>query len=262
MPNWKEFELNCTKYLNDNFSKYAFFIHEGAEDSTKPDIKVITKTNDIFYIEAKLCPAQCGQFVLVPDIQSSTFTYSPQNDDPINIYSKTIQSHMNKSFEEYKEAGTTGKEIYFDNDTDIFCKWIFEHYKRKNVRFIITNNFKILRLEDFANHFIPSGTYRVKRSGSGDVGAKRIPKIKNYISSNYDVINMRDDGSKLFATSDNEYHNSRFYYEIYEYMFSKRISEYEIRKLSNTFNANVIFNITEISESEGLSSEEFISLLR
>jgi len=44
-------------------------------------------------------------------------------------------------------------------------------------------------------------------------------------------------------------------------MFSLRGNEYELRKLSNTYNANVIFSIKQKS-SRGLNDEDFIRYLK
>lgn len=51
-------------------------------------------------------------------------------------------------------------------------------------------------------------------------------------------------------------------YNGYEYMFSQRGSEYEIRKLSNTFNANVIFSIDLKPTINGANENRFIAYLR
>lgn len=67
---------------------------------------------------------------------------------------------------------------------------------------------------------------------------------------------MRTDDSKLFVTSTRYIHNTRFIINGTEYMFSERGSEYEIRKLSNTFNANVIFSIDlKTTRSIGYSND-------
>lgn len=70
------------------------------------------------------------------------------------------------------------------------------------------------------------------------------------------------DGDKLFVESSHNLHNKRFVFQQYEYMFSQRGNEYEIRKLSNTYNANVIFSITHNTTTPGLSDAEFINALK
>ena len=56
--------------------------------------------------------------------------------------------------------------------------------------------------------------------------------------------------------------NIRFTIGENEYMFSLRDENYyEIRRLSNTFNANVIFSVKIKNNQQGMSRQEFISVL-
>ena len=87
MKEWEQFENEATKFLNSRFGSYARFFQKGGSDSTIPDIRVETHTGKTFYIEAKHSPAQCGQFVLLPDIESGHFRYSEKNVNRIkNIF--------------------------------------------------------------------------------------------------------------------------------------------------------------------------------
>ena len=104
MSSWQEFEVECTDYLNETFGNYAAFYHEGGSDSTIPDIRVETNTNRIFYIDAKHCPAQCGQFVLLPNISTRTFEYSSLNANRINAHAIEIINFMNGDFDEFDEV--------------------------------------------------------------------------------------------------------------------------------------------------------------
>ncbi len=260
MEDWKEFEIKCTDYLNKMFKSYATFKHQGEEDSTIPDILV--NCNGVeFYIEAKQSPAQCGQFVLIPNLLTKSFDFSSGNVSVLNAYSQRIIDYMNNSFDEYKEAGTAGKDIIMADSQDVFSKWIIDYYTKKGVRFFITNNFKIFPINEFKDYFYITAKYRVKRSGSSSVGKSRIPVIKDYIIKNIKIQDTCIDADKLFVISEESYHDMRFILDGTEYMFSKRDDKYEIRKLSNTFNANVIFSIKLIGNKNGLSPEEFISLL-
>ena len=262
MDGWKKFENDSTAYLQRNFGEYAQFNCQGGSDSTICDIEVITKTGKGFFIEAKHCPAQCGQFVLLPNISTGSFDYSRLNSTRINEYSAAIIEHMNSHFEEYKEAGTTGRDIDMANGPAIFASWIVQAYKDKGARLIITNNNIILPLEDFARYFYVSAKYRVKRSGSGDVGKGRMRKVSDYLMDNCQVTSLNAVGAKLFATSELYLHDQRFVVDGTEYMISRRDNRYEIRRLSNTFNANVIFSIELKPGVCGMSDGEFVSLLR
>lgn len=261
MSTWEDFEIKCTDYLNDTFHDYAHFTHQGGSDSTVPDIHVTTKSGVSFYIDAKHSPAQCGQFVLLPDINTKTFQYSSQNVNHMNAYASKIVDYMNHNFDTFREAGTSGKDILMPDRKNIFSNWIVQAYKDKGVRFFITNNYTILPIERFQQYFKVSAKYRIKRSGSSSVGKSCIPMVRNYINNmDYIIHDSRTDNNKFFVISPQNLHNQRFILYGYEYMFSLRDSEYELRKLSNTYNANVIFSITQKSQI-GLSKDEFIKII-
>lgn len=260
MVNWEEFEVLCVEYLNKEFGDYAEFIHKGKSDSTIPDIQVITNNGKTFYMDVKHCPAQCGQFVLLPNISAGRFEYSALNATPINPYSKAIMEYMNADFEAFKEAGTSGKNIDIRNGSDIFANWIVSTYKNKGARYFITNDYTILPIEDFSDYFTVTAKYRIKRSGSSSVGKANMDPVLTYIlSHDYGVTATRCAQDKLFVTADAYIHNCRFIFNGHEYMFSLRDGEYEVRKLSNTFNANVIFSIDLKNHGKkGLSKKDFI----
>lgn len=262
MSSWQEFEVESTDYLNETFGNYAAFYHEGGSDSTIPDIRVETNTNRIFYIDAKHCPAQCGQFVLLPNISTRTFEYSSLNANRINAHAIEIINFMNDDFDEFREAGTAGKDINMQNGSQIFADWIIQIYKEKGARLFITNDFRIVDIDDFSKYFNVSAKYRIKRSGSSSVGKSRLSAISTYIKDNYNISSVIADDDKLFVTSSVNLHDERFIYGGYEYMISDRGSSYEVRKLSNTYNANVIFSIDLKDNKAGLSNEEFIAFLR
>lgn len=266
MAIWEDFEIDCTNYLNRNFGNYAKFIHQGGTDSTIPDILAKTVSGNVFYLDAKHSPAQCGQFVLLPDLETNSFKYSTQNVNQINEWADIIIRHMNKYFDEFRESGTTGKDIILDNSQVVFSNWIIESYRDKNVKFFITNDYTILPIERFSDYFEVSAKYRIKRSGSSSLGKSRVAActklLSNHTAHNYEVTDVRVDGEKLFVSSDKELHNLRFIDRVYEYMFSARGCEYEVRRLSNTYNANVIFSIKYKGNISGLSDKDFISYLR
>ena len=131
MAIWENFENESAEYLRRTFGAYAQFDCKGGSDSTISDIEVLTRSGKHFYIEAKHCPAQCGQFVLLPNVGTRTFEYSRLNATRINAYSAAIMEHMNRYFDEYKEAGTAGRDVDIENGPAIFASWIVQAYKDK-----------------------------------------------------------------------------------------------------------------------------------
>ena len=262
MNTWEEFEIECTNYLNEKFGKYAYFEHRGGANANLKDIFVTTQYGQSFFMDVKLSPAQCNQFVLFPNIEKRIFEYSSKNDKPINRYSKMIMEFMNSDFDGFREAGTAGKEIIMSNSKEIFAKWIIQVYSEKNTKFFISNNFTIIPIESISDFFDISAKYRIKRSGSRNVGRRGFQFIKDYFrTSELNISEYKTSGDKLFVTSLQDLHDYRFILGKYEYMLSLRDDEYEVRKLSNTYNANVIFSIKLKEKVLGLSDRAFIAYL-
>lgn len=261
MEAWELFEIESTKYLNDNFGTQATFTRQGGADSTIPDILVESSMKGTYYIEAKHCPAQCGQFVLLPNMNTLQFDYSTKNINKINPYAEKIMQEMNKDFDAFRNAGTVGKDIVFDKDQLIFTNWITTIYKEKGVKFIITNDFKLLPIDDFPKAFYVKAKYRIKRSGSSNVSRSGNYAIEEYLKNNFSLSSICYMDNKLFVNSTEDLHNKRFIVCGIEYMLSRRGLQYEIRKLSNTFNANVIFSIQLNGYYQFLSDSDFASLL-
>lgn len=262
MSNWERFEIECTNYLNYNFSRYATFTHKGGSDSQESDIMVETKNGKIFYIDVKYLPAQCGQFVLLPNFELKKFEYSSKNATKINIYSEKIIEHLNNNFDEFSVAGTTGKDIIMSNEKDIFSNWIIKNYQEKNVQFFITNDFKIFDIKNIKDDFLINGKYRTKKSGSSSVGKKQIKIVLEYIKFKYMIHNFNIDEDKLFIISSEELDKIKFFIDNAEYMFSLRsINKFEIRKLSKTHNSNVIFSIKQKTDKTGIGDIKFIDYI-
>lgn len=264
MSSWREFETEWTNYLNANYGELASFEHVGDADSTSPDIKVVTISKKAFNIEVKKCPAQCGQFVLFPDDKTKTFIYSEQNSTPYNKYAKSIINHMNRHYSDFNKADKGGTDIVFANSSQIFAGWIIKTYKNKGVELFGTNNHRLFPIKDIAKHFVITAKYRIKRSGSREVGNGKIKEVTDCIGKNFKILSYKttNDG-KLFYKASSSMNKKKFTLGNDEYMFSKRGNEYEIRKLSNTYNRNVIFSVKlNKTAPSGMSDQEIKDYLK
>lgn len=258
---WQNFETACLKYLIANYGQYAYFESRGGSNSTEPDILVTTQNKRKFYIEVKMPTAQCKQFVLLPDWQQKTFIYSPKNKHHLNPYMYQIIEHMNKHFTDYAAAGTTGKEINLVNAQHIFANCITTMYQEDGVLFFLTGNNTLFPLEQFSSFFDITATFRIKRSGSAAVGKKNISSVLEYVENNYPINTYNISQAKLYVNSPSDLDKYKFSLDDYEYMFSQRDNSFEIRRLSNTFNANVIFSIAQKQNVAGMTHQEFINAL-
>ena len=163
MENWRLCESECLNFLNLNYSKEKCkYELEGGSNSTKSDILLAQNEKPMFYIEAKMKNAQCGQFVAFPKKETRTFEYSKANAYPENIYSSLILEKMSDDFDSYKAPGTNAIEILIEKS--YFYSWVYEYYKTKRVKYFIVekevginkmtpNNFIIFPLDHFDKYF-------------------------------------------------------------------------------------------------------------
>ncbi len=239
------FEIDCHNYLIQNYSKpNIIFRHNGGMDSTTSDICVIKNGCESFYIEAKDASAQSGQFVLLPDKEKRVFVFSKRNRSVPNDMTNVIINYMNLNFDRFNNAGTSGEHL--DIDRNVFSNWIIGHYMARNVKYVISyyNGFIIFPIRKFADYFDISANYRIKKSGSGEPSQRDTPAVKNLISSVYPNAEFVSDGKKLFVSLNDNLSQNKFYLNDRTYLLSPRDYDYyEIKKLSNTYNMNVIFSI-------------------
>lgn len=158
---WKNFEEECTAYLNEKYG--TKFEQQGDSNSTISDI-LYRGDGKTFYIEAKMPNAQCGQFVLLPDLKKSVFKYSPKNKTNENEYTRMIIDFMNINFYEFCNSGTTGSVINIQKS--VFYNWIIKYYREKGVEFFITKDtedFLIFPIDQISKYFNVIAKYREKR---------------------------------------------------------------------------------------------------
>lgn len=259
------FEKRCFEFLKNTYGKKGLvFQTKGGMDSTQSDIAVLKGGEVAFYIEAKDALAQSGQFVLTPDNQSETFIFSPRNRSRKNDLVEDMMNYMAKHFDQFCNAGTAGEQL--DIPSDIFAKWIIGHYKERNVKYVISydrnNGYVILPIRKFASYFSISATYRIKKSGSGAPARKNFTIIEETVKDMYSNAKISVKGKKLYADIPEPLSQNSFELDSFTYLFSSQeqdTSLYEIRKLSNTKNKNVIFSIMLKRSQDPCDLEEFIS---
>lgn len=257
---WKTFEEECIVYLNEKYG--CFFELKGKSNSTISDI-FFDNGRIKFYIESKMSTAQCGQFVLLPNFNSRIFEYSSKNKTKENEYTEMIINFMNKKFDDFSNAGTTGVTI--EMSQYIFYNWIINYYKEKGVEFFITkdraNKFIIFPISELNHYFNVSAKYREKKSGSSSLNESSKVDFKHamdktsieYSFNGLDIIsNANIDGLRVNGNK-------------YDYLLKGNNRTYKVRKLSNTRNANVIFSIElkpYLSKKQALDELKFDIMIK
>lgn len=263
MKNWENYEQECLHYLRKNFGNIAKFELLGGSRSSTSDILVTYPTHN-FFIEVKSDISQCGQFVLLPNFEKNQFDYSQKNKSPINLPIEKIISFMNSNFAHFSNPGTAGIKINIPNGEKIFSQFIKQHYQRKNVYFFISGQFQLFPLDKIEQFFSISAVYRQKKSGSRETRESFLNDVKFAIQKHIDLnqIELGIINKRVFISSELEINKLRFSSPYNNYILShKKNSLYEVRTLSKTNNANVIFSISLNQNAKGLSKSEFLNLI-
>lgn len=256
MKNREKFELECTDYLNKSYGN--FFYHLGFSDSTISDIKFDNGQNS-FFIEVKMKSAQSGQFVLIPNFEKKQFEFSPRNKSQIDENVKIIINNMNKNFELYANSGTGGLEINLPKN--VFAGWITDTYQKRGVKFFITKgrDYIIFPISKYQDYFNISCKFRIKRSGSSNIPkylqTDALKKIKAedpncIVKKSFEIESFKDLDKFSFTIGENNF-----------ILREKSPNLYRVRKLSNTKNANVIFNINLVKEQDKEDLKAFVDAI-
>lgn len=264
MTKWEKAELTSCQYLQETYGNAMgiTFRHKGGADSTVPDIAVIKNGSLHFYVECKMDNAQSGQFVVFSDPKLQRFVFSGRNHSDLTDVTKKIITSMESSFSYYDNPGKKGKIL--DVSESLQAQWIMEYYGSKGVRFFIVpteNSYILFPLRMFPRYFSVEGTYRVKKSGSATPSKKIIPELTNTLAETYHIPEAFIIAKKnhLYITdTSKDLDNHSVFLQGTEYRIRSRSNPaYEVRKLSDTHNANVIFSISLKQEQQPEDLKEF-----
>lgn len=261
MKAWELFEEECIKYLQDKYPTIKFIL-TGKKDSTKSDILVKT-INQEFYIEVKSPLSQGGQFVLIPDVAHHLFVYSSKNKTPVFKQTNEIINYMNLNYKQFANLSTNPLKI--DLNENILANWVINYYEFKKVKFVITKSkdeYLLFPLRKFGNYFLVKCFYRVKKSGSAHATIFSKNDLLTWWKFSNEGEFIKED-KNLYFYSEKDRNKRKIKTLNSTYLLNKvAINKYEVRKLSKTFNANVIFQIKLKHDNQAIEDlnefEQFI----
>jgi len=263
MEKWKEFEASATKFLNSYFTKFTFE-NLGESDSTVPDIKVYTKDGKLLtQIEAKYSPSQAGQIVVL--IKNSQFAFSTKSKNPKVASTDIVIDHLNKNYKTYFDVAQSAIPIQIDNA--ILFSFITKQYRLKGNDWIIassqssslsTANLALIPLDELSQYFEISASLRRKKSGTSPLAKSMRDKAEEIISERFKNYEITVEGKKTFFHGDIGEHPKELPENLY--LSPKGKNVYEIRKRSNTNNANIMFSL-KLKENYEFKSEDFLKFL-
>jgi len=271
VKNWQICEKECFEYINKKFQCKNFdFTMDGGSNSSKSDIHVSKNGISIFYIEAKMQKAQCGQFVVFPNKNENNFIYSRENKYPENLQTSLIIEKMSANFSKYRNPNTKG--IFLDIDKTYLYDWVYHFYREnKDVKYFIIEksvgnndlsdeNFIIFPIEHFYKYFDISAIYRTKKSGSSNPTKNDFTDIKSALDSKgFEVKKIFQENKYIYAEINAAPITYKITGEKNRYQIKPENNKFKITKLSNTSNPNIIFEITLIGEQNDRDLEKFKS---
>ncbi|MEG1782859.1 MAG: hypothetical protein RR253_06390, partial [Oscillospiraceae bacterium] len=166
-------------------------------------------------------------------------------------FTKIIIEFMNDDFTGFNTAGTAGKAVVIDEN--IFYSWIVKSYRTKGVKYFMTkgDDYIIVPISKFENYFSVSAKYRIKRSGSAKPSAKHQIEIIETLKNEYKISNYSVEAERLFVFGDACLNKARFTVgDKKYYLVKKEMGKYEVRRLSDAQNKNVIFTIALKAKQE------------
>lgn len=274
---WEELENRCYEYLRRLYGKNNLIEAYGKSDSTKADIKIEPSSSKEFFVEVKAGNSQCCQFVLFPNENTEKFDFSNRNKVPLSENCKRIIAYMNSLYKKYHRVGKKG--IPVEVDKSILYGLVQDFYSAKNVKFFMTEGTDIMIFpsNSFSSYFNIEAFYRRKISGSSE---------PNEANNNSEIVQgLIDEGiqgtleykfvsgkTRCFFHSDEPLHKRRMMCDEYTYQFkdnkySKTLSKtknyvFEVRRLSNTSNPNVICQLSlKKTEQDKKDLETFEDLM-
>ncbi len=263
MQKWEEFEQNATEFLTQLHPDFTFK-NIGSTNSNAPDIEVYNaKNRNIFNIEAKYTPSQAGQIVVLD--QDGTFEYSNKSKNTKVVSTDLLINHLNNNYDTYAEVAQSSIPIVVDKN--ILYSFIEEQYRIKKNEWIIASNVAsslkssslcLIPISKIRNNFIVSAVLRRKKSGTSEIPKSMRSQAKEIINSICDKPYFEEVGKKMYFYGDIGSHSCVLPENIY--LSKKDTNKYEIRKRSNTNNANIMFSL-ELKDSYSYMEESFISHL-
>ena len=247
MKKWQQFENDCFNHLLQEYINNPNIIIElrGNYTSNTSDIYVQNNGNN-YFIEVKMPVSQSGQFVVYPNNETELFELSNQsalNQTPTQLEcTNAILQFISQPnhYAVFANAGTRGMDL--DIPDIVLKNWIVEHYYHKNVRYIMTymnQQYILIPIHEIDRYFYISATCRKKRSGSSRFSIKHIDDLNQCLIEQELDYHFCDENNTIQLMN---YHEKQL--KVHPFLL-KQVHDnvYNIRKLSNTNNYNIIFKL-------------------
>jgi hypothetical protein len=246
LQKWEVFQNEATDFLSDYFNIHCSM--EGGFDATTSEITVRNTNQVLTTVEAKFCPAQAGQVILLSD--GTKFTFSDKSKNSSNSYTQEIIKYLNANYSSF--SGTNSATIPITNISySTLFNWVKTVYKQKNVEWVIASkefcnltadDTLLAPLDEIENYFDISIVFRRKKTGNDHIPGKDLLDFQaemDLIDDNYQI---KRTNNRYLLTLNSRVSNFNIGTK-YLLSMTNQDCQYYIKKKDMNTNPNVVFQL-------------------
>ena len=259
LQKWEVFQNEATGFLSDYFNIHCSM--EGGFDATTSEITVRNADQVLTTIEAKFCPAQAGQIILLSD--GSKFIFSDKSKNSSNSYTEEIIKYLNTNYSLFSGNNSATIPVTDISYSTLF-NWVKTVYKQKNVEWIIASkefcnltadDSLFVPLDEIENYFDISVTFRRKKTGNDHIPGKDIPDFEaemDLVNQNYQI---KRTNNRFLLTLNSKVTNFNIGTK-YLLSMTNQDCQYYIKKKDMNTNPNIVFQLN-IKDNTEFKGEQF-----
>jgi hypothetical protein len=259
LQKWEVFQNEATNFLSDYFDIHCSM--EGGFDATTSEITVRNTDQVLTTIEAKFCPAQAGQIILLND--GREFIFSEKSKNTSNTYTEEIINYLNDNYASFTGTSSATIPITTISFKTLF-NWVKTVYKEKNVEWIIASkefcnlivdDTLLAPLDEIENYFDISITFRRKKTGNDHIPGKDLPDFQeemDLVNSNYQI---KRTNNRYLMTLNEKVTNFNIGTK-YLLSMTNKDCQYYIKKKDMNTNPNLVFQLN-LKDNVEFKAEQF-----
>ena len=246
LQKWEVFQNEATEFLSDYFD--INFAMEGGFDATTSEITGRKEDKVVTTIEAKFCPAQAGQIILLSD--GTKFEFSDKSKNSSNSYTQEIIKYLNDNYSSF--TGTNSATIPITNISySTLYNWVKTVYKQKNVEWIIASkefcnltadDTLFAPLDEIEKYFDISIVFRRKKTGNDHIPGKELFDFQeemDLVNPNYQI---KRTNNRYLMTLNSKVTNFNIGTK-YLLSMTNKDCQYYIKKKDMNTNPNLVFQL-------------------
>jgi len=259
LQKWEVFQNQATDFLSEYFDIHCAM--EGGFDATTSEITVRDTNRVITTIEAKFCPAQAGQIILLND--GNKFTFSDKSKNSSNTYTQEIIKHLNTNYDAF-QGNSSATIPVSDISYSTLYKWVKAVYSEKNVEWLIASkefcnltakDTLLAPLAEIEKYFDISITFRRKKTGNDHIPGKDLIDFQEELDEITHDYTIKRTNNRYLLTLGERVSNFNIGTKYLLSMTNKE-SQYYIKKKDMNTNPNLLIKLN-LKDTIEFKEEQF-----